>query len=491
MQILYHTYLQNNINKQIANIPRRRTLCKSKPYCIIMRMSERVDYTAPEVLANPLADPPDPNQVDFSQRPSMFGEPELEPETGRPINPYATPDMPRGRGELWQWWVNHTETSVVLHNYAPGRYAILLVERADTGQWSLPGGFVDPGEAPGQTAPREVLEEAGVDLSNVPHMVMGPFYARDPRNTRNAHIEDRLALATVHHAQPPIADGQETRRARWASLDEARDLYASHDELVDEVRERLEKFDSTMKKAQEHHNNGRFAEAQDTYRQAIDILPDPLARGRAMRGAVASASRQPEPQDRSKRAMQLANLSRSAQGALDEQQCVLAYTPDNIPHVVRDIAQSKTVRGSIDAHRAVTHEEDGSVSIETAKNLGKASLGWFREAYQDLLQTEGSSEYPDQHRINLVSRLALAEALYGDKHEARKVAKTARKLAPMSERPDNPTSAQLSAKDQKKAQQRAKARAAAASLIAWMPGIGKNTPTRKVALKLAATKAGF
>lgn len=39
---------------------------------------------------------------------------------------------------------------------------VLLVRRADTGEWSPISGIVDPGELPSETAVREALEEAGV-----------------------------------------------------------------------------------------------------------------------------------------------------------------------------------------------------------------------------------------------------------------------------------------------------------------------------------------
>jgi 8-oxo-dGTP pyrophosphatase MutT (NUDIX family) len=39
---------------------------------------------------------------------------------------------------------------------------VLLGRRADTGNWSLPGGIIDPGEQPADAAVREVFEETGV-----------------------------------------------------------------------------------------------------------------------------------------------------------------------------------------------------------------------------------------------------------------------------------------------------------------------------------------
>ncbi|MET9499822.1 NUDIX domain-containing protein [Streptomyces sp. NPDC006552] len=44
---------------------------------------------------------------------------------------------------------------------------ILLLERADTGGWGLPGGFMDPGESLEETARREVMEEVGLEVDEL------------------------------------------------------------------------------------------------------------------------------------------------------------------------------------------------------------------------------------------------------------------------------------------------------------------------------------
>ena len=52
-------------------------------------------------------------------------------------------------------------TAVVLRP-GPGGEEVLLVRRADNGEWTPVAGIVDPGEQPHDAAVREVAEEAGV-----------------------------------------------------------------------------------------------------------------------------------------------------------------------------------------------------------------------------------------------------------------------------------------------------------------------------------------
>ncbi len=62
--------------------------------------------------------------------------------------------------------------------------AILLVREVEDGLWTLPGGWVDPGESPSEAAARETLEESGYRVAV--HRLLA-LYDRD------------------RHAHPPLA----------------------------------------------------------------------------------------------------------------------------------------------------------------------------------------------------------------------------------------------------------------------------------------------
>jgi 8-oxo-dGTP pyrophosphatase MutT (NUDIX family) len=59
-----------------------------------------------------------------------------------------------GHDRLWL----STAMGVVLDD----RRRVLLGRRNDTGNWTLPGGIIDPGEQPADAACREIYEETGV-----------------------------------------------------------------------------------------------------------------------------------------------------------------------------------------------------------------------------------------------------------------------------------------------------------------------------------------
>ena len=69
-----------------------------------------------------------------------------------------------GHAQLWL-----SGATAVVTRERDGSVEILLVRRADNGEWTPVSGIVDPGEHPAATAVREVAEEAGVE-AEVEHL---------------------------------------------------------------------------------------------------------------------------------------------------------------------------------------------------------------------------------------------------------------------------------------------------------------------------------
>lgn len=206
------------------------------------------DFTAESVLttgvAQGWADPESPKDVNFSSRPSFEGELKFDDQTGRPLNPKGRQGI-QGRGELGKWGVNNAADPIVIAVDNAGARKILLIRRKDTQEWALPGGMVDPGENVSLTAKRELKEEAGIDLSDIPATVVAQGYVDDPRNTDNAWMETVASVMVINHIPEPKA-GDDAEDSKWFDLEniealkEATDgLYASHDELIQKALEQL------------------------------------------------------------------------------------------------------------------------------------------------------------------------------------------------------------------------------------------------------------
>ena len=80
----------------------------------------------------------------------------------------------------------------------------VLIKRADTGQWAIPGGMVDEGENVSKTLRREFEEEAASanDKTCLDHIFANPIpifkgYSDDPRNTDDAWIETTCSMFWV------------------------------------------------------------------------------------------------------------------------------------------------------------------------------------------------------------------------------------------------------------------------------------------------------
>ncbi len=95
---------------------------------------------------------------------------------------------------------------------------ILLIRRADNGNWALPGGAMDIGESLPEAAVRETAEETGIEVAIVG--LVGIY--SDPRHvilyTSNGEV--RQEFSVVFKARPVGGEprpSDESREVRWAA----------------------------------------------------------------------------------------------------------------------------------------------------------------------------------------------------------------------------------------------------------------------------------
>ena len=86
--------------------------------------------------------------------------------------------------------------------FGPMKQKILLVRRADNGRWSVPGGYMEPGESVTEACAREVLEETGVRVR------VGQLVAvyNSPHILLEYPDGNRLQLVVLHFAAQPVGE---------------------------------------------------------------------------------------------------------------------------------------------------------------------------------------------------------------------------------------------------------------------------------------------
>ena len=163
---------------------------------------------------------------------SFEGPIRVDQESGMPLNPFGRTGI-EGRGLLGRWGPNLAVDPIVTRwNPGTARFEMITILR-DTGEWAIPGGMVDHGEAMGAALRRELFEETGVTLPLRPGISIYDGYADDPRTTDNAWFETSVEL---YHLTPSEAEeielraGSDALAAKWMPMAPSllRTLYASH-----------------------------------------------------------------------------------------------------------------------------------------------------------------------------------------------------------------------------------------------------------------------
>lgn len=111
---------------------------------------------------------------------------------------------------------------------------VLLIKRKDNGKWALPGGFMEAGETPNQTALRELYEETG--LRSVKVTYIDSALAADPKRDPRAHIMSFMCLYVSPYLSSdlPLAASDDASMAVWvpASSLPSLNLYLDHREYA-------------------------------------------------------------------------------------------------------------------------------------------------------------------------------------------------------------------------------------------------------------------
>lgn len=116
--------------------------------------------------------------------------------------------------------------------------SLLLIQRAKepfAGQWALPGGFVEIGETLGAAARRELLEETGVEVTDLEPLCTAGDPGRDPRGWTVSVVY--LARVNVGEVDPAAAD--DARAVGWFALDALPALAFDHATIVGRAAARL------------------------------------------------------------------------------------------------------------------------------------------------------------------------------------------------------------------------------------------------------------
>lgn len=127
------------------------------------------------------------------------------------------------------------QAAVIAMCYTARGVEVCLIRRRDSSSWSIPKGFIDPGDTAEEAALTEAHEEAGLQG----RLLGGPI---GTYRYQKGNVPLTVAVFVMEVlVEEPAWDEMSFRERRWCSFDESRTLLAHHPvlRLLDTVMDRL------------------------------------------------------------------------------------------------------------------------------------------------------------------------------------------------------------------------------------------------------------
>ncbi|MGI8633177.1 MAG: NUDIX domain-containing protein [Solirubrobacterales bacterium] len=134
-------------------------------------------------------------------------------------------------------YVHYDNPAPTVQAWIEDRGRLLLLRRAEAprrGEWNVPGGFIEPLEAPEEAARRETREETGLDIEVIDLIGAFPSHYTGERTT--------LDIACLCRLSGPgeLRVSAESSAAEWFALGELPELaFDGERAALDRLRERL------------------------------------------------------------------------------------------------------------------------------------------------------------------------------------------------------------------------------------------------------------
>lgn len=120
--------------------------------------------------------------------------------------------------------------------------AVIGVAAGDEQRWQLPKGLVGAGEAPEETALREVREETGLNAETVMPLRTIEYWYYGRRGSDRIRYHKFVYFFLMRYLSGDVRDhDHEVTEARWVAIDEAARLltFKSEREVIEEAAARL------------------------------------------------------------------------------------------------------------------------------------------------------------------------------------------------------------------------------------------------------------